>query len=151
MLCAPSNLGDHFRIIRKWRTSSIFVFCPFSRETDWYKLRRLYWTCQVAAECKYKPHWSYVFQIVILWSLPLGEIDSDKDEQFQLKGYSNTSISWSTWQGNATPKDTKYKYSTYPLKHCTVSDEVTFSWKLIQYRFCISSQLSSMESDIFRS
>ena len=28
MLCAPSNR----RRIRKWRTSSIFVFCPFSRE-----------------------------------------------------------------------------------------------------------------------
>ena len=32
MLCAPSN---------RWR-SSIFVFCPFSRETYWHKLRKVY-------------------------------------------------------------------------------------------------------------
>ena len=32
----------HFRMIRKWRTSSIFVFCPFSRETNWHKLRKVY-------------------------------------------------------------------------------------------------------------
>ena len=25
-------VGGHFRMIRKWRTSSIFVFCLFSRE-----------------------------------------------------------------------------------------------------------------------
>ena len=28
------TVGGHFRIIQKWRTSSIFVFCPFSREKN---------------------------------------------------------------------------------------------------------------------
>ena len=42
MLCAPSNHQ------RKWRTSSIFVFCTFSREQNWHKLRNLYWIWQVA-------------------------------------------------------------------------------------------------------
>ena len=33
MLCAPINLGRPF--MRKWWTSSIFVFCPFSLEKNW--------------------------------------------------------------------------------------------------------------------
>ena len=37
MLCAPSN-----RWWSKWRTSSIFVFCQFTRENNWRKLRREY-------------------------------------------------------------------------------------------------------------
>ena len=39
VLLAPSN-----RIIGKWRTSSIFVFCPFSRGKYWHKLRKVYGT-----------------------------------------------------------------------------------------------------------
>ena len=45
MLCAPSNRRRC--IIRKWRTSSIFVFCPFSFE-NWHKLRKVYWIWQIA-------------------------------------------------------------------------------------------------------
>ena len=36
------SVGGHFRNIQKRRTSSIFVFCPFSRETNWHKLRKVY-------------------------------------------------------------------------------------------------------------
>ena len=40
--------GGHFYIIRKWRPSSIFVFCPFSPKKNWHKLRKVYWIWQVA-------------------------------------------------------------------------------------------------------
>ena len=40
--------GGHFRIILKWQTLGIFVFCPFLRETNWHKLREAYWLWQVA-------------------------------------------------------------------------------------------------------
>ena len=44
----PGTVGGHFRNIRKWRPPSILVFCPFSRLTNWHKLRKVYWIWQVA-------------------------------------------------------------------------------------------------------
>ena len=38
----PVTVGGHFRNIRKWLASSIFVFCSFSREKNWHKLRKVY-------------------------------------------------------------------------------------------------------------
>ena len=37
----------------KWRTSSIFLFCPFSCKNNWHKLRKVYWIW----------HWSIDSQI----------------------------------------------------------------------------------------
>ena len=42
MLCASSDRGRPFSYHTKWQTSSILVFCPFSREKHWRKLRKAY-------------------------------------------------------------------------------------------------------------
>ena len=43
MLCAPISCRQLCSY-----SSSIFVFCPFSRENNWPKLRKVYWIWQVA-------------------------------------------------------------------------------------------------------
>ena len=45
---AHLTISGHFHIIWKGQTSSIFVFCPFSREMFLHKLRQVYWIWQVA-------------------------------------------------------------------------------------------------------
>ena len=45
MLCASSNHWQpFFHIIQKWWPLSIFMFCPFSHEINWHKLRKVYST-----------------------------------------------------------------------------------------------------------
>ena len=38
-LCLPRQ---PFFMIQKWWVLSIYVFCPFSRETNWHKLKKVY-------------------------------------------------------------------------------------------------------------